>query len=88
MLAFITSCGGVPDLAGQDFAVDADLTGQKSVADMMHTVFFFFFITLGLELSDTKSTSLKHEPSSEPHRISATQLFLNRELYLSVQLSV
>ena len=40
---------------------------------------FFFFITLGHELSDTKS--LKYEPSSELLLITAKQLFLNRELY-------
>ena len=38
-------------------------------------LFFFFFITLGLELSDTKSTSLKYEPSSEPLLITVKQLF-------------
>ena len=32
--------------------------------------------------------SLKYEPSSEPLHISAEQLFLNQELYRSVQLSV
>ena len=37
--------------------------------------FFLFFITLGLELSDTKSTSLKYEPSFELRRITAGQLF-------------
>ena len=31
----------------------------------LHGNFFFFFITLGLDLSDKKSTSLKYEPSSE-----------------------
>ena len=49
---------------------------------------YFFFITLGPELSDYKSTSLKYEPSSELLLITAKQLFLNRELYLAVQLSV
>ena len=49
--------------------------------------FFFFFITLGLELSDTKFTSLNYEPSLELVLITAKQLFLNRELYRSVQLS-
>ena len=34
-----------------------------------------------------KSTSLRHEPSSEPLRIPARPLFLNRELYLAGQLS-
>ena len=32
-------------------------------------VFSFFFITLGLELSDTGSTSLKYESSSEPEKL-------------------
>jgi len=36
-------------------------------------------------MSDTKVYT--YEPSSEPHRISAKQLFLNRELFLSVQLT-
>ena len=45
------------------------------------TNFCFFFITLGLELSDTKkSTSLTNEPSSELLLITAKQLFLNQEL--------
>ena len=45
--------------------------------------FFFSFISLGLELSDTKkSTSLKYEPSSELRLITAQQLFLNRVLDL------
>ena len=45
------------------------------------TNFCFFFITLGLELSDTKtSTSLTYEPSLELLLITAKQLFLNREL--------
>ena len=35
-----------------------------------------------------KSTSLKYEPSLELIRITAEQLFSNRELYRSVQLSV
>ena len=34
-----------------------------------------FLITLGLELSDTQSTSLKYEPSLELLLITATQLF-------------
>ena len=40
--------------------------------------FFFFFITLGLELSDTKVYEPK--PSLELLRITAEQLFSNREL--------
>jgi len=35
-----------------------------------------------------KSTSLKYEPSLELLRITAEQMFSNRELYRSVQLSV
>ena len=35
-----------------------------------------------------RSTSLRYEPSSEPLLITAKQLFLNRELYRAVQLSV
>ena len=34
--------------------------------------FFFLFITLGLELSDTKVYDLKYEPSSEPLLVSAS----------------
>ena len=45
---------------------------------------FFFFIVLSLELSDTKV----YEPSLELLRITAEQLFSNRELYRLVQLSV
>ena len=46
----------------------------------------FFFMTLGLELSYTKVYEPKYEPSSELLRITAGQLFSNRELYRSVQL--
>ena len=35
-----------------------------------------------------RSTSLKYEPSLELLRVTAEQLFSNRELYRSVQLSI
>ena len=50
------------------------------------TVSLSLFIILGLELSDTKSTSLNYEPSLELLLITAKQLFLNRDLHHSAQL--
>ena len=60
--------------------------GAVRLRSLRAQVFFFFFITLKPVIQ--KSMSLKYEPSWEPLRISVKQLFLNRELYLSVQLSV
>ena len=50
--------------------------------------FFFFFITLGLELSDTKVYEPYIRPLLGLLRNTAEQLFSNRELYRSVQLSI
>ena len=57
---------------------------SKSCSRDLLASFFFFLITLGLEFSDTNV----YEPSSELLLITAKQLFLNRELCRSVQLSV
>jgi hypothetical protein len=48
--------------------------------------FFVFFITLGLELSDTKVYEPYIRALLELLRNTAEQLFSNRELYRSVQL--
>ena len=58
---------------------------DPAIADAVHELkyapFFFFLITLGLEVSDTaKSTSLEYAPSSERLLVTAKRLFLNRVL--------